>query len=147
MICPKCWYDETRVLDSREIDWWETIKRRRECENCKNRFNTLEKVYITELIVIKKDWRKELYDRQKLRRSIYVCFTKRKKNLELIEEIISNLELKWLKIWNEISTNQIWEDVLNEIKKLDLVAYVRFASVYKDFEWIEDFKEIINIDK
>lgn len=143
MKCPKCQSMETKVIDSRMIEDWQVIRRRRECEFCNHRFTTFEKKWATELMVIKGDWTKQMYDRQKIKRWLVLSFAKRKIENELIENIINNLEIKRQSESNEINSKQIWEDILQELKKIDPVAFVRFASVYKSFNNLEDFKEFI----
>jgi len=144
MKCPKCQSIETKVIDSRVIDNWETIKRRRECEFCNNRFTTFERREFTDLIVVKKDGTKELYDRQKIKRALMLAFAKREYDTEKIKEILNNLETKWTSEWDEISSQKIWDDILQVLKQLDPVAYIRFASVYKSFDNLEDFKKFID---
>jgi len=143
MKCPKCWNLETKVVDSRVIDDWQTIRRRRECEFCNNRFTTFERREFTDLTVIKKDGKKELYDRQKIKKALMLAFAKREYNSEKIEEVLSNLENQWTSEWDEISSQKIWDDILEVLKGLDPVAYIRFASVYKSFDNLEDFKKFI----
>lgn len=142
MKCPKCWNLETRVIDSRVIDDGKAIKRRRQCEYCDNRFSTFEKIWITELVVIKRDWSKELYERTKLKKAIMLAFAKRDFPIEKIEDIIFNLETKW-SVNKEIPSQKIGDDILEALKSADPVAYVRFASVYKKFDSFKDFKQII----
>ncbi len=142
MKCPKCGNLETRVIDSRVIDDGKAIKRRRQCEYCDNRFSTFEKIWITELVVVKRDSAKELYERTKIKKAMMLAFAKRDFPIEKIEDIIFNLETKW-SVNKEISSQQIWEDVLAALKLADPVAYVRFASVYKKFDSLQDFKQII----
>ncbi len=143
MKCPKCWNMETRVSDSRAIEDWSSIRRRRHCELCSYRFTTFEKTWITDLMVIKSDWTKQMYDKLKLKKALMLAFAKREISSEKIDEIISRLESKWLWMWKEVSSKQIWEDILNILKDIDVVAYVRFASVYKKFENIDDFNDIV----
>jgi transcriptional repressor NrdR len=141
MQCPRCHHLETKVTDSRDVDNNSTIRRRRECLWCGVRFTTFERVGFTELMVVKKDGMKELYNRDKLKKSIMLAFAKRKKvSIEDIHNLISNLEIKRLEQGNEISSHIIWEDVVDSLKDLDFVAYIRFASVYKEFKTIDDFK-------
>lgn len=142
MKCPKCGSMETKVVDSRTIDNGVAIRRRRECEFCGNRFTTFEKRELTEISVIKKDGTKEIYDRQKLKKSILLAFAKRKYNMEEIDNIISNLEIEWSKE-STVKSQKIWMDVLDSIKTLDVVAYIRFASVYYSFDNIQDFKKVL----
>ncbi|MBP7885449.1 transcriptional repressor NrdR [Patescibacteria group bacterium] len=144
MQCPRCHYPETKVIDSRDIDSHQTIRRRRECLNCESRFTTFEKIGFTELMVAKKDGTRQLYDRDKLKRSIMLaCAKRRNVDVEAIYAMISALEVKRLAQGNEISSQQIGDDVIAELKKLDIVAYMRFASVYKKFESIDDFRQLI----
>ena len=122
-----------------------TIRRRRECLWCGTRFTTFERVGFTELIVTKRDNTKELYNRDKLKKSIMLAFAKRHKiDIEDIQNMISNLEIKRLEQWNEISSHTIGEDIVDALKWLDFVAYIRFASVYKQFKTIDDFKLFIS---
>lgn len=143
MKCPKCQNMDTKVIDSRTIEEWQTIRRRRECEFCNNRFTTFERKWFTELMVIKKDGKKEMYDRQKLKKSLMLSFAKREFNSEKIENLLNILENKWMTEWNEISSKKIWNDILKMLKEIDPVVYIRFASVYKSFEGVEDFKKFI----
>lgn len=144
MKCPKCQNMETKVVDSRVIDDGQTIRRRRECEFCGNRFTTFERKWFTELVVIKKDWKKEMYDRQKVKRALLLAFAKREFSNENIENILNDLENKWTGEWNEISSQKIWDDILMALKEVDPVVYIRFASVYKSFNSVEDFKQFID---
>ena len=145
MQCPRCHHIETKVIDSRDVDNNSTIRRRRECLWCGSRFTTFERVWFTELMVVKKDGTKELYNRDKLKKSIMLAFAKRNQvNIEDIHNLVSNLEMKWLEGGNEISSHKIGEDVVDALKELDFVAYIRFASVYKQFKTIDDFKIFIS---
>lgn len=144
MKCPKCNNMDTKVIDSRTIEWWQTIKRRRECEFCWNRFTTFERRWTTELIVIKKDGTKEMYDRQKLKKALLLSFAKREINQEELEWILNNLETQRSSEWNEVSSIKIGEDILKALKTMDIVAYIRFASVYKSFNNMEDFKKFVD---
>lgn len=144
MKCPKCQNMETKVVDSRMIEEWQTIRRRRECEFCGNRFTTFERKWFTELMVVKKDNTKEMYDRQKLKKSLMLSFAKREFNNEKIENLLNNLENRWISEWTEISSKQIGDDILEMLKEIDPVVYIRFASVYKSFDSLEDFKNFID---
>lgn len=147
MKCPSCGNMETKVLDSRVIDDWRGIRRRRVCEYCEQRFSTMEKIVVTDLVVIKKDGSKELYDRDKLKRALMIAFGKKNISTELIEDIITNLEAKWLWMGKELPSKKIGEDVLQVLKADDEVAYLRFASVFMEFTWIDDFKQRIDTKK
>lgn len=135
---------DTKVIDSRVIEDGQSIRRRRECEFCNHRYTTFERKWYTEITVVKKNGEKEMYDRQKLKRSIVLACAKRKIDKEAIETMISNLEADWSTEKNEITSKEIWDDVLRALKKLDSVAYVRFASVYKSFDDLNDFKKYID---
>ncbi len=143
MKCPKCQNMDTKVIDSRVIDDGVTIRRRRECEFCNNRFTTFERKWFTELMVVKKDDKKEMYDRQKLKKSLMLSFAKREFNNEKIETLLNSLENKWLSEWKEISSQKIGDDILDMLKEIDPVVYIRFASVYKSFDSVEDFKKFV----
>jgi len=134
---------DTKVIDSRVIDNGQSIRRRRECEFCQNRFTTFERKGTTELMVIKKNGDKQLYDRDKLKRALMLAFAKRKIDNEEIENMINNLESEWSTDRTEISSQDIGEDVLKALKAIDVVAYIRFASVYKAFDDVEDFQGFI----
>ncbi len=135
---------ETRVSDSRMVEDWISIRRRRHCELCGYRFTTFEKTGITDLIVLKSDGTKQIYDKLKIKKALMLAFAKRNISVDKLEEIISKLETKWLSLWKEISSNEIWNDILEILKDEDVVAYIRFASVYKQFENIQDFKKLID---
>lgn len=135
---------DTKVIDSRTIENGQTIKRRRECEFCNNRFTTFERRWTTELIVIKKDWTKEMYDRQKLKKALLLSFAKRDINKEELENLLNSLETQRSSEGNEVTSIQIGEDIVKALKEMDAVAYVRFASVYKSFNNLEDFKKFID---
>lgn len=144
MRCGKCKNADTKVIDSRIIDNGQTIRRRRECEFCGFRFTTFERVGITDLMIIKKDNTKEMYDRLKLKRAIMLAFAKMDMAAnEKVEEMLNTLESKRQIQGNEISSRQIGDDVLAMLKEDFPVAYVRFASVYKSFTGLEDFKKLI----
>jgi len=144
MRCGKCKNADTKELDSRIIDNGQTIRRRRECEFCGFRFTTFERVGLTDLMVIKKDGSKEMYDRAKLKRAVMLAFAKRDDSYnEKIEEMLNTLESTRQIQGNEISSRQIGDDVLAMLKEDFPVPYVRFASVYKSFTGLEDFKKLI----
>ena len=132
MHCNNCWYENTRVSDSRTSDNGRMIRRRRYCEKCGNRFTTYEKLDVFN-IVVEKSWnRRERYDREKLEDSIIKATNKRNISLEQIGSIIDRLENIW-SVHDKITSKQIWKDVLEELKRLDKVAYIRFASVHLNF--------------
>lgn len=143
MKCPGCGNMETKVLDSRVVDDGRGIRRRRVCEYCSQRFSTMEKIVVTDLVIVKKDGTKELYDRDKLKKALVIAFGKKNISTELIEDILTNLEAKRLGMGKELSSRKIGEDVLQVLKTEDEVAYLRFASVFMEFTGIEDFKKWI----
>jgi len=131
MNCPFCEYHETRVIDTRPTDEGQKIRRRRECIKCKKRFTTYEKVENIQLMVIKKDKTRESFDRDKIVNGIIKACEKRSIPLKKIQEIADKIEKTILNdMENEISTDKIGEMVMKELKDIDDVAYVRFASVY-----------------
>lgn len=142
MKCPKCSNYDTKVLDSRVVQDWNAIRRRRECEYCEHRFTTFERRGITDLVVIKKDWSRELYDRTKITKAILSAYAKRAIAMDKLEEITSSLEVNRSAEW-EISSVKIGEDILAALKTEDPVAYIRFASVYMNFDSREDFQHLM----
>src|SRR3989338_10174287 len=140
MICPKCQQDSTRVLDSRETDGHKAVRRRRQCEMCKHRFTTFERVESTNFIVVKKDGTRENYDREKVEKGIWKACQKRKVTQEQIAEIVNKLEEKWAAIGKEVSSKEIGEGIMDALRDLDDVAYIRFASVYRQFKDLDSFK-------
>lgn len=142
MKCPFCSEENTKVIDSRPADDNSSIRRRRECEVCGKRFTTYEKIETIPLIVIKKDNNREPYDRTKLEAGIIRSCHKRPVSaqqitnlIDEIETVIFNLEQK------EVSANQIGEIVMDKLKNVDAVAYVRFASVYREFKDVNTFMD------
>jgi transcriptional repressor NrdR len=141
MKCPFCLHEETKVIDKRDNEM--ITKRRRECLKCGKRFNTLESAEKSSLRVIKKDGSREDYDSEKMRRGIMRACEKRPVSTAQIDKVIMNIEDKLRKKGKEVNSALIGELVSKELKKLDKVAYIRFASVYKDFHDIDDFKKEI----
>lgn len=141
MLCPYCQHSETRVIDKR--DSGSISRRRRECLKCSRRFNTQESVEKAELRVIKKDGRRESFDSEKLKRGLMKACEKRQITTEMIEKMVRNIEDKLLKQGKEVKSSAIGTLASNELKKADKVAYIRFASVYKEFADISDFKREI----
>lgn len=146
MQCPYCNYKESKVIDSRHTDS-KSIRRRRECESCKKRFTTYEKIETTPVMVIKKDDSREYFNGEKIKYGILKACEKRPVSLEQIEDIISFIENEINKYYiSEIETKQIGEMVMDKLKDVDEVAYVRFASVYRQFKDINTFvTELKNI--
>jgi transcriptional repressor NrdR len=144
MNCPKCKEPDTRVLDSRVTESGRVIRRRRECEKCKNRFTTFERAAMGNLMVKKKDGTYEIYNRNKLEHGIWVACGKRPVTKEQIDEVINDLEDKWASNKKTVSSQTIGNDVTDALKKLDHIAYIRFASVYRSFKDVDEFKEELN---
>ena len=144
MRCPYCNSSDTKVVDSREFVNGNSIKRRRECLECKKRFTTYEKIEERAIYVIKKDKSRERFDRNKIIRGLTIATSKRNISRDTIEEFVLKIERKLQNsLESEISTQYVGELVMEELKKLDEVAYVRFVSVYKEFNNIKDFIEIV----
>ena len=144
MKCPYCGYDEDRVVDTRVIKDGTAIRRRRECLRCKRRFTTYEYIEKTPLIVIKRDGRREPFEREKLLQGIRIACRKRPVSEDKIEEMVDEIEQAlWELGKTEVSSREIGKEVIKRLRKLDEVAYVRFASVYREFKDVEEFvKEI-----
>lgn len=142
MKCPFCNQDNTRVVDSRPVEDTNSIRRRRLCDACGRRFTTYEKVESIPLTVIKKDQNREQYDRSKIQAGILRACYKRPIPIEKVEEMMDVVEGE---IFNteekEISSNKIGEIVMEHLKELDAVAYVRFASVYREFKDVSTFMD------
>ena len=142
MKCPFCSYDNTRVIDSRPADENNSIRRRRVCDQCGKRFTTYEKVETIPLIVIKKDNNRETYDRSKIEAGVLRACHKRPISAAQINQLVDSVETS---VFNreekEISSGIIGELVMNKLKDLDTVAYVRFASVYREFKDINTFMD------
>ena len=139
MKCPFCSHEESKVTNKRESP--NGIRRRRECLKCKKRFTTYEKAEIDDLYVIKKDGRRERFSREKLEKGIERAFEKRPVSQEEIQKMINEIEENLRKRGKrEVKSSVIGDLIIKKLRKIDKVAYVRFASVYKDFENIDDFK-------
>lgn len=138
MKCPFCGYEETKVIDSRPTD--EKIRRRRECLKCEKRFTTYEIVETMPLIVIKKDKSREIFDRNKLMNGLVRACEKRPISIEMLDGVVNDIEAQLLNMLErEISSYQIGEMAMQRLKNIDEVAYVRFASVYRQFADINSF--------
>ena len=143
MRCPKCSSDNTRVIDSRDTSNGKEIRRRRTCEACEHRFTTFEKYAAPKIMVEKKGGFLEPYHREKVERGIWRALEKRNINPDLIRLKIDQLEEKWAKKNNQVLSTQIGQDIMTMLLKEDEVAYIRFASVYKDFKNIQEFESEI----
>jgi|SRR3989344_3027536 len=142
MKCPYCFNDETKVVDKRETDDLDVTRRRRECLKCSKRFTTYERVEGLDLIIIKKDGRRENFDREKLRRGLIKACEKRPVSYEQINDVMDRLEADLRKLKSkEIPSKLLGEKVMNGLKKLDKIAYIRFASVYRSFADVTDFQK------
>ncbi|HET7037087.1 MAG TPA: transcriptional regulator NrdR [Thermomicrobiaceae bacterium] len=141
MRCPFCQARDSRVVDSRELTGGESIRRRRECEACGRRFTTYERVESGGLIVVKRDGRREEFDPRKLREKLRIALTKRPVAQEEIDRLVARVEKELLERGTvEVPSTAIGEIALRELKLLDHVAYIRFASVYRDFADLEDLR-------
>ena len=144
MRCPFCSYVDTQVKDSRPTEDNAVIRRRRSCPKCVARFTTFERVQLRDLTVIKRDGKKVVFDRDKLTRSIMTAFRKRAMDPERIERMITGVVRRLESIGeNEIDSVSIGEMVMGALSEVDQVAYVRFASVYRNFTEAKDFEEFI----
>ena len=137
MKCPACGFGDSKVIDSRPVEEGNSIRRRRECLACQKRFTTFEVLETVQIIVLKKDGSKELFDRTKLLSGLLKACQKRPVNAEeIVGEIENELQNS---LTNEVTTTQLGEMVMDHLKARDEVAYVRFASVYREFKDIETF--------
>lgn len=140
MRCPFCAFDDSRVVDSRDIESGETIRRRRECPSCGQRFSTYERVALS-LQVVKRDGRREEFDRQKLVKNMWKACEKRNLPVESIEAIARNVELRVHRLGvAEVPSTVIGEYAMEGLRGLDEIAYIRFASVYKSFADLDEMR-------
>ena len=142
MKCPFCGYTESKVIDSRPTDENERIRRRRECIQCSKRFTTYETIEDVPVIVIKKDRSREVFDRNKILKGMLRACEKRKVTVAELDEKIDEIEAQLQSsVDREVSSSRIGELIMDKLKEIDEVAYVRFASVYKEFDSAESFRE------
>lgn len=143
MHCPNCQYEDTKVLDSRPVDEGSAIRRRRECEKCEFRFSTYEEIEILDLTVVKKDGSKQMFSKEKLETAIRRPFEKLPHTDETLRKLVSAIEIDIQKKAKDgqIPSIEIGEIVMRKIKKVNKVAYIRFAAVYRQFEDVDEFKE------
>lgn len=142
MKCPFCGFEEDRVIDSRPTEEGTAIRRRRECTKCQKRFTTYEKVESLPLMVIKKDNSRQLFDREKILNGLLRACEKRPVSISDLEKLVSEIETQILNsLQREITSREIGEMVMARLKNLDEVAYVRFASVYRQFKDINTFMD------
>jgi transcriptional repressor NrdR len=142
MRCPFCGDQDSQVKDSRSSEDGAAIRRRRQCEGCGARFTTFERIQLRDLIVIKKDGSREPFDRSKLARAIGHASAKRDISPEKIERLVSSVQRQLETRGDEVRAEEIGEKVMAGLKTLDHVAYIRFASIYRDFSEASDFAEI-----
>jgi len=149
VICPFCAHQESKVVDKREGVGGKITRRRRECLKCARRFTTFERAETLDLLVIKKDGKREVFDRVKLRSGIIKACEKRPISAQEVEKILDEVEADLRKKnVNEVSSKKIGELVIRRLKKLDEIAYIRFASVYRQFADLSDFeKELAMLSK
>jgi transcriptional repressor NrdR len=144
MKCPFCGEVDSQVLESRTVEEGESIRRRRECSKCRKRFTTLEKVKGSVLWVIKKDGRREVFEKDKIKRGVLRAIEKRPVSLDLVDDIVDQVEMEMLRSEKqEVSSRAIGNAILKRLKKIDKVAWLRFASVYLEFTDLGDFEKLI----
>jgi transcriptional repressor NrdR len=141
MHCPRCKSPDTSVVDSRIVDEGRAVRRRRECPKCGHRLTTFERQELTSLIVVKRDGTREPYSREKLERGVWLACSKRPVTEGQLDRLLSKLEEKWAANKKEVSSSTIGHDVMRALRRLDEVAYIRFASVHRRFKDVEEFKE------
>ena len=142
MRCPFCAHEDSQVKDSRPTEDGAAIRRRRQCEGCAARFTTFERIQLRDLTVLKSEDRRESFDRDKLLRSVSIAARKRPVDAVRIEKLVSGIQRRLETLGeNEVSSKRIGELVMDGLKALDSVAYIRFASVYRDFSEARDFEE------
>ena len=145
MKCPFCGHDETAVVDTRLSDEGDIVRRRRKCNACDKRFTTYERAEIQLPQVVKKNGLRTEFSRDKLRASLELALRKRPVSMESVDAAVADIEERLLTAGErEVSTQQLGELVMRELKKLDKVAYIRFASVYRSFEDIDEFKTLVD---
>ncbi len=144
MRCPFCDHADTQVIETRESDDGDSIRRRRRCANCDKRFTTYERIELSMPAVVKKNGARVEFDRRKLRSSLQLALRKRPVSAEQVDAAIHRIEEKLLSLGlREVDSEKIGELVMRELKRLDKIAYVRFASVYRSFEDVDEFADAI----
>jgi transcriptional repressor NrdR len=144
MKCPFCGEENTQVVDTRENEDGDTVRRRRRCLACDKRFTTYERIELQLPLVVKKNGSRTEYDRDKLKASMMLALRKRPVTTESLEAAIDRIEERLVQLGErEVSTDRVGELVMRELKKLDKVAYIRFASVYRNFEDLDEFSDAI----
>ncbi len=140
MLCPKCKFQDTKVIDSRLTNNQREIRRRRTCLSCEHRFTTFERSEGVSFTIQKKDSSLVTYDRKKVERGIFRALERRNISPEQVTNMIDQLEDKWSRQRKQVASRTIGEDIMQALLKTDQVAYIRFASVYKDFQDIQSFE-------
>ena len=144
MKCPFCQHDDTQVLDTRISDEGDSIRRRRRCTQCEKRFTTYERVELAMPVIVKKNGSRTEFDPSKLRGSLMLALRKRPVSAEAVDAALHRIEEKLLSSGErEVLSVKIGELVMNELKRLDKIAYIRFASVYRSFEDVSEFQDVI----
>lgn len=144
MKCPFCAHEDTQVIDSRTSEEGDSVRRRRKCPHCDKRFTTYERVELSMPVIVKKDGSRTDYEAAKLRGSMMLALRKRPVSAEAVDQAIRHIEEKLLSSGSrEIVSGQLGELVMRELKRLDKIAYIRFASVYKSFEDVAEFHDVI----
>jgi transcriptional repressor NrdR len=144
MRCPFCSHEDTQVVETRDSEEGDAVRRRRRCMHCDKRFTTYERTELAMPAVVKKNGNRTDFDREKLRASMMLALRKRNVSIESIEAALARIEDKLFTSGNsEVTTTRIGELVMRELKRLDKVAYVRFASVYRSFEDVDEFSRLI----
>ncbi|PJC37134.1 transcriptional regulator NrdR [Candidatus Peregrinibacteria bacterium CG_4_9_14_0_2_um_filter_53_11] len=141
MRCPKCKHHDTKVVDSRDTLEEKEIRRRRQCEECDFRFTTFERIEAANFLVIKKGGSREPYRREKVLTGIWKACEKRPVTEQQVSELLDELEGSWAALGREVEAQRLGEDVMEALKGIDEVAYIRFASVYRQFKDLESFKK------
>ena len=145
MKCKFCGNEDSKVIDSRTNDDSTVVRRRRECTKCGNRFTTLEEYETTPILVVKRDGTRQVFDKEKLKRGIIKACEKRPVNINQIDDMVASIEKEINNsLVQEIDTNTIGQKVMQKLKQVDEVAYVRFASVYRQFKDISNFIELLD---
>jgi len=143
MKCPHCGYNDSKVLDSRDVD--DGVRRRRQCLGCESRFTTYERIQKSSLFVVKKDKRREAFDKGKLLKGIHKAFEKRPVAAGIIDQVADDIEAELYKQGKqEVSSTLIGDMVMAHLKKIDHIAYIRFASIYRDFADITRLKQEVD---
>ena len=144
MRCPFCSHEETQVVETRESDEGDVVRRRRRCLHCDKRFTTYERAEIAMPAVVKKDGSRSEFDREKIRASMLLALRKRPVSTEQVDAALARIEEKLLSGGTrEVASSRLGELVMRELKRIDKVAYVRFASVYRSFEDVDEFRQLI----